>query len=342
MCDRVISGTYYRAADNNIYCEKCWKSNHVCSMCGKLVKSIVTVDGHEICASCYAKIDVCDYCGKPLIGSYTQYAGLSLRICPECEKTLPRCQGCGIPVKSPVKSGSAILCERCAQKVVHCHSCGEPLLQDYGFFEGNKDLKYCLNCMKLYPRCDDCGAPIGRDGTTLDDGRHLCSDCRHAAYFDPALVTPIKERVFAFVRSSMGMPVTHDIDFSLRDRKYLNNKTSDIHGDLNGLFYRRGDDYYIYVLYGLREKDLICVIAHEITHAWEAENCSDDMELIDQEGFAQWVAYKALNYFSLADFANLMKEGDTVYSTGLVKMLELEKKSGASGVFYYMKHWKKQ
>ena len=212
------------------------------------------------------------------------------------------------------------------------------LLQDYSFFEDDKTLKYCLSCTKRYPRCDDCGAPIGPDGTTLDDSRHLCPECRRIAYFEPGLVTPIKQKVFVFVTTAMGMPINHEIKFSLEDRNFLNKKATQIHGDLNGLFYRKGDDYNIYVLYGLREKDLITVIAHEMAHAWQAENCPDDIELEDQEGFAQWVAYKALNYYSLDNFSRLMVYGDTVYTKGLVKILEIEKKSGARGVFDYMKH----
>ncbi len=67
--------------------------------------------------------------------------------------------------------------------------------------------------------------------------------------------------------------------------------------DINGLFYRKNDDFNVYVLYGLRKKDLIWVLAHEITHAWQAENCSDRLTTEEREGFAQWVAYHtALNF----------------------------------------------
>jgi hypothetical protein len=336
MCGDIISGNYYVAADGSKYCESCWRKNFVCDICGKLVKSVVKLDDHNFCASCYAKLDVCDYCGNPLVGAFTQYQGLDLKVCPDCDKNLPRCQGCGIPVKNPIVKGQILLCERCAAKVDHCHSCGDPLLKDYSFFEGNQALKFCLSCTRNYPRCDDCGAPIGPNGTTLADNRHLCPDCSRVAYFQPGLVTPIKERVFNFVKNNMKMTIKHDIAFSLEDRNFLNSKATDIHGDLNGLFHRKGEDFSIYVLYGLREKDLITVIAHEIAHVWQSENCSDNMALEDQEGFAQWVAYKALCYYSMVDFARLMTEGDTVYSTGLVKMLEIENKNGASGVFSFM------
>jgi hypothetical protein len=131
----------------------------------------------------------------------------------------------------------------------------------------------------------------------------------------------------------MNMPVERDIDFSLQDKDFLKKKARGIHGDLNGLFYQRADNFYIYVLYGLRDKDYISVIAHEYCHAWQAENCPDDMPLEVQEGFAQWVAYKTLIHFGHQQFAELMKFGDNVYAQGLNKMLKIEKARGPQAVF---------
>jgi hypothetical protein len=129
------------------------------------------------------------------------------------------------------------------------------------------------------------------------------------------------------------MPIDHVVNFSLEDRNFLKKKANGIHGDLNGLFYQKGDKFYIYVLYGLREKDLISVLAHEIGHAWQAENGPQNASLEDQEGFAQWVAYKALIHFGYPEFAKLLEEGDSVYSKGLNKMLKLEINGGTPAVF---------
>ena len=338
LCGKEIAGTYYKSGDGKTYCEQCWRSNSVCSLCGRLTRSAVTVDGRKICPACYSELDVCSYCSKPLVGTYTQYPTLNIKICQQCEQTLSRCSNCGIPVKEPISFGNTILCERCIKKVERCTSCGEPLLQDYSFFEGNNTLKYCFACISKYPRCDNCGAPSGANGTALDDGRHLCPECRKVAIFDAGLIDPIRQKVAAFVSQNLGMNIKHDIKFLIKDRKFLQEKAADIdlHGDLNGLFYRKGNDYYIYILYGLREKDMISVIAHEIAHAWQAENSPDNMQLEDQEGFSQWVAFKALKHFALDDFAALMTEGDSVYARGLLKMLKLEKVRGSSGVFEYI------
>lgn len=265
------------------------------------------------------------------------YPRLGLKICAQCEREKPRCEKCGVPTNDPIEIGGVILCERCAPKVERCRSCGKPLLDDYTFFEGNKSFKYCSNCVVKYPRCDDCGAPIGPDGVTLDDGRHLCPDCRRVAYFQPGLVESIRQKVQPFVTGNMGMPVKHNLNFSLKGQDFLKQKAKDIHGDINGLFYRKGNEFDIYLLYGLREKDLISVIAHELSHAWQAENCPKDILLENQEGFAQWVAYKALKAFGHDDFANLMTEGDNIYARGLTRMLRLEANGGPKAVFDFIK-----
>ncbi|HBZ00457.1 MAG TPA: hypothetical protein DEO84_03950 [candidate division Zixibacteria bacterium] len=333
LCGRDISGTYFKSTSGEVYCESCWKSHSVCSQCGKLVLSTIAVNGANLCRDCYARMERCSLCGEPLVGNYTQYLKLGLKVCSKCEREKPRCQKCSVPMNEAIKIGDIVLCQRCAEKTERCHCCGEPLLSNYTFFEGNQAAKYCDKCTARYPRCEDCGAPSGPYGTKLDDGRYLCPDCRRIAYFEPGMVTSIKQKVQSFINYNMGMTINHQFDFSLQGQDFIKRKAKDIHGDINGLFYRRGDDFSIYVLYGLREKDLIRVIAHEISHAWQAENCPKDMSLEDQEGFAQWVAYKALKYFNNDDFAALLTHGDDAYARGLSMMLDIESKGGPKAVF---------
>jgi hypothetical protein len=338
MCGRGITGTYYKSSSGEIYCESCWKSHPVCAQCGKLSQSVIDVNGAKLCRDCYARLERCSICGEPLVGNYTQYPKLGLKVCSKCEREKPRCQKCGVPLSDPVKIGGAVLCQRCANKTERCHCCGEALLENFTFFDGDNSVKYCNKCIARYPRCEDCGAPSGPNATRLDDGRYLCPDCRRVAYFDLGLVTSIKKKVQLFVTGNMGMTINHNVNFSLEDRDFIKQKAKNIHGDINGLFYRRGDEFDIYVLYGLREKDLISVIAHETSHAWQAENCSNDLPLEDQEGFAQWVANKALKFFNYGDFANLMADGNDPYARGLTKMLKVESRGGAKAVFDSIKN----
>jgi hypothetical protein len=332
LCGRAITGTYYKS-NGNTYCESCWSSHTICSQCGKLVQSAINVDGRKLCSDCYARLERCSICGQPLTANYTQYPKLGLKVCSKCERDKPHCQKCGVPMAEPNNVGGVNLCQRCAGKTERCHCCGEALLDNYTFFEGNSSVKYCDKCVAKYPRCEDCGAPSGPDATKLNDARYLCPDCRRVAYFDEGLVTSIKTKVQSFVFGNMGMTVNHQVSFSLKGQDFIKQKAKNIHGDINGLFYRKGDEFDIYVLYGLREKDLISVISHETAHAWEAENCSDDLALEDQEGFAQWVAYKALMFFGHDDFAKLTTEGNDMYAKGLTRMLRIESRGGQKAVF---------
>ena len=267
-----------------------------------IILSFILISLIFLSQSTYAALR-CSLCGKDIVGKYMAYPELGLNICEQCQNTKPHCEKCDIPVNKLIMVGGHGFCGRCAPTIEVCHSCGEAIMGEYTFFEGNESLKYCMKCTDKYPRCADCGAPSGPYGTRLDDGRYLCPDCRRIAIFEPGLITPIKQKIRAFLENNMGMPVNHDVTYSLENQIFMKQKSKGIQGDLNGLFYYKGDEYDIYIVYGLRERDLLSVLAHEMTHAWEAENCNDKLPLEEQEGFAQWVAYKALIHFSLDDFA---------------------------------------
>lgn len=280
----------------------------------------------------------CDLCGKAISGSYNFYPDVGINVCSQCAQSKPKCDSCQRPVNEPIRVGLTRLCERCAATVERCHSCGTALLRDYNYFEGNETLKYCSGCVARYPICANCGAPSGSQATKLDDGRYLCPECRSVALFEPGLVTPIKKQVISYLDGRLGIRIEHSIKYSLQDKDFLKMKAKNTHGDLNALFYRKGDDYNIYVLYGLRKKDLIGAIAHEITHAWQAENCGSNLRHEDQEGFAQWAAYHTLLYFDYEQFAMNLRSGTSDYASGLRKMLEIEKHAGSKAVFDYIKN----
>jgi len=132
------------------------------------------------------------------------------------------------------------------------------------------------------------------------------------------------------------MKIKHKIKYTLQGQDFIKQKSEGISGDINGLFYRLNDTFEIYILYGLRKKDLYQVIPHEVAHAWVAENCPHNMSLEDAEGFAQWVAYHAMGNFGYRNFRETLLVGNTVYASGLRKMLKIEKRKGIQGVFDYV------
>jgi hypothetical protein len=230
------------------------------------------------------------------------------------------------------------LCDGCALKAERCYSCGDALLDSYRYFESDRSRKYCERCVSRYESCADCGAPSGPRGSGLDDGRCLCPDCRMEAIFDLSLITSIKLDVLEYLSKGLKMSVEHKIAYSIQDKPFLERKSEGLSKDINGLFYRSGHDFDIYVLYGLRKKDLIWVLAHEITHAWQAENCTDRLSIEDREGFAQWVAFRAALNSGYSQYAENMRSGESIYSSGLNRMIELEQHQGINAVFDYIKN----
>jgi len=337
LCKKEITGKYIAGPDNTTYCWDCYTKYSSCSSCGKLFKSLIDADGKKFCRSCYAKLEKCDICGEALAGNYMMYPELRMNICEKCEKTCPRCEACNRPAKKLTRVGDVMLCDYCASRVNRCYSCGDALLGDYKYFEGDESRKFCEKCVSLYDRCADCGAPSGPRGQRLDDGRYLCPDCRKNAIFDPALITPIKADVLDFISKALAMNVSHNVTFAVQDKNFLETKSKGKSEDINGLFYRKGDDFNVYVLYGLRKKDLIWVLAHEITHAWQSENCSERLSTEEREGFAQWVAYKSVINFGYREYAENMRKGESIYSSGLNRMIDLEKNGGPAAVFHFIK-----
>ena len=337
ICGSTIAGKYYISSRQQVVCVECNAKYPACSGCGLVAKSAMSVDGIAYCRECYLKLPQCDICNSRITGGYNHYPDIGVDVCSTCERYSPRCDNCKRPSKDLTEVGRSNLCQLCTVKADRCRNCGNALLRDFSYFEGNKTIKYCAACVSKYPACADCGAPSGPEGTLLDDNRHLCRDCAVVALFDPALVTPIKNTVIGYMANIMGMTVSHEITYYLKGKDFLDSKSKQNHKDLNGLFYRVGDDYNIYILYGLREKDMIWVIAHEISHAWQAENTSGNLEPEDLEGFAQWVAYNALKYSRYDTFAEILTNGNTAYSKGLRKMIEIEKNNGFKGVFEYIK-----
>lgn len=92
-----------------------------------------------------------------------------------------------------------------------------------------------------------------------------------------------------------------------------------------GLFVRRGRKRMVYVEYGLPQILMIQVIAHELAHAWQGENCPLLRDPLFREGFAEWVAYRALLALGAVKKAALMTQRTDLYGQGLQMMLALER-----------------
>lgn len=336
LCGKPIEGSYIQYDNGECYCSDCQKRYKHCERCGRPSASLVFVDNKKICGDCLAKSSHCGICGKPIIGKYTKYPEINLIVCERCMATVPKCDFCGRPDKNLRDVGDKKICNDCIKKADLCFICGQPIIGQYGIFEGKNDRKYCQKCIAKYPKCSSCGAPVGLSGIDLDDGRHLCSRCYAAGLFRADQVSAVKAEVLNYLSSHLDMNVSHKITYTLQGEDFIKEKSHGLSGDLNGLFYRKGDKFDIYVLYGLRRNDLYQVLAHEIAHAWMSENAKHERSLEESEGFAQWVAYHFLGHRGLQEQQRMLLIGDDVYASGLRKMLQIEKERGQRGVLDYV------
>lgn len=102
-----------------------------------------------------------------------------------------------------------------------------------------------------------------------------------------------------------------------------------------GLFIRQGRRRVMAILAGLPQILFIQTVAHEWAHAWQGENCPLLRDPLIREGFAEWVAYRALKALGAAKKAALMEQRTGLYGDGLRAMLRLEAEQGAAGVFAF-------
>ena len=226
----------------------------------------------------------------------------------------------------------------------HCHLCGRRLWGRGWVYtaegaSGEQSIVVCRRCHQSAPRCDGCGVPVGDNHVALPDGRRICPRCHQTAIYDQARGQELFGRVAGVVAGQLGLGLNVGADFTLVDHQHLQRLAAEGDGASDadparvvGLFARKGHKRVMYLLSGLPQILLIQVAAHEWAHAWQGENCPLLRDPLVREGFAEWVAYKALQALGAVKKMALMEQQDGLYGDGLRKMLALERRDGVAGV----------
>ena len=230
----------------------------------------------------------------------------------------------------------------------HCHICGRRLRGGGWVYapgsaeDDHQSIVVCRRCQETAPRCDVCDIPMGPNHAHLPDGRRVCAHCHQTAIYDPIQAQALFEHVARVVTDQLGLRLNVGTDFTLVDDQHLQRlatETSlipyDGQGKVVGLFIRKGRRRTIYILSGLPQILLIQTIAHEWAHAWQGENCPLLQNILVREGFAEWAAYKTLQTMGATKKMTLMEQQNGLYGKGLRQMLELERRSGVSGVLAF-------
>lgn len=189
-----------------------------------------------------------------------------------------------------------------------CQLCGQPF-DDLVYLAEDKvadeKLWACGTCVKVPHRCFACSLPVVKDRSALSDGRDYC-----ARDFQRAVIA--NDEIFALVQETQ-----QQLGELFRDQLKLPVEKTDIRPvdrvTIESLFARPGNDfrcpnilgYYqtveengerrhdISLLAGLTATGTRAVYAHELAHAWIADNVPSDRALgrDAKEGFCEWIAY---------------------------------------------------
>jgi hypothetical protein len=265
-----------------------------------------------------------------------------------------------------------LLCGSCARAVNHCASCNEPILEVWYRFEellpAPEPRHFCASCVRDKPRCDLCRAPIGPRSVTLTDGQYRCGLCATDLVIGEPAIRLIYTDAIEAMTAIIGAPLRHAPPLEVVSRRRMGeirrtfahdagqtagrmpaapspnghgthgaqaaDKTATVR-HLLGFYVRSQGKPVIYIEAGLTRGLLLGTLAHELGHAWQAEQLGSGASALDpliSEGFAEWVAYTTLLARSLRTLAARARERQDDYGRGLNRFLELERLRGRPAV----------
>jgi hypothetical protein len=341
FCNSHIFGRYkvYEKRGLRI-CEACFEQLPKCSFCQIAMKYFEELDGRKVCYDCLKKLKRCTLCGTIIIGRYWVHEMDEEKcFCESCYNNSNRCALCDIPLKGNYeKIFDKFLCLRCFLEVPKCDLCRAPILSiswQYGRGEG----RFCDKCHKERSHCEVCGVPVGERHFTLSDGRIICIKCHSTSVTDIDEANSILRGVAHFLREHLSMYVNHSSSLQLVSRDELQRAKGGYikSKHLMGLFKKVGNKFNIYILYGLPKSLTSAVLAHEYSHAWQAENCPANQGVKLREGFAEWVSYKVLSHFGYKKEVEQMERRVDVYGEGFKFIRKMEMERGIQYVFNFVK-----
>lgn len=144
------------------------------------------------------------------------------------------------------------------------------------------------------------------------------------------VATSVQRLLASFFSMTLRTPVR----FSLVSGQKLDELyAGEYRGAQIGLYRHKGGVHEIYIIDGKNNDIVTGVVAHELTHAWQNENCPPGQQRVLSEGLASWIQYKIYQKIGAYILSQRMLEtADPVYGVGFKRMLEWEDKLGERGV----------
>ena len=328
QCNLKIQQTYIEYNDN-VYHPACYEATaDRCAVCNVILSgSVIAIEGKQYHKSCYedSVAEHCGVCEKPILSAIIEYEGGHYH--EECyiNSVLPRCA-----------------------------VCDEPLREEYRVdYWGNNTHKRHED---EYSPCESCGRLISDrltgGGVTIDDDRRICGICFSTAIFDDVETKVLAKKV-SYDLAYYGIKIDmNDIPVILTDPQELARLTGRI-GESNelglaksekitraGNVINRSDS--VYAIYGLPERVLEGVLAHEMMHVWMAHNAKEKPSQAVVEGvsnYASFLIYNSRND-SMARMLidNLQADPDSIYGDGYRQVSKFVEQSGLKELLDGLKH----
>ena len=305
----------------------------------QITGSYITVEGYHY----HPEHFLCKKCGKPIEGSYQKLFDDFYH--PGCyeEETAIKCAVC-----DQVINGESITKDfkfyhpECYRKFIlpKCSICLEPLDGEYQIdVYGNKF--HPMHSVAL-DKCEACGriicSQLTNGGRYYQDGRHICNLCYDKAVFNQNDINVLFVKVMNKL-IEMGINLNkNNISINIVDKNELKRISGmEIFSQLEGFCNSESMTEYlnkikkktlfnhkVYVLSGLPAVNLEAVIAHELMHAWTAENTLNNQPLNVKEGSCNFIAYQYLFYSTDSEvkylLMNMDKNPDPIYGVGFLKI----------------------
>jgi hypothetical protein len=238
----------------------------------------------------------------------------------------------------------------------HCAICGAEFTDKVYIFTDkvtDQKARVCPDCATVKEFCFLCGLPVKHDFTHLPDGRFICArDIRTAVVNDDdarQVCTEVRDALDHLFSRFLSFPATN-LSTAIVDRV-----------NLHELFKMPGRDYTcpnvlgyistktnrgvirhsISLLGALPRAELKAVCAHELTHAWQAENVPPARKATlghdANEGFCELIAYMLMDSQSETDQLKSIRRN--AYTRGQIDLfIEAEQRFGFNQIVDWMKY----
>ena len=328
ICGRRLVGRYFQYDTGLIVCAACDDQSARCARCNvPLTRHDVasaTPGRARLCRSCQGQVSHCAACNEPIIHEWYTFGEIvpsaERRFCPRCVQGRPRCDLCHAPTSAPpiLLSHGQYRCALCASDMVLQESAIRATYVDavVAFQRATRSNLRAIPPLHVVGRL-----AMNEARRRFIYERDYERDAKRGQLTPPP---PMLSGPTKFIRQAgPGAHPQDPTDSEAAARHTL------------GFFVRSHGETAIYIEMGLTRGLLLGTLAHELSHAWQAEQLSPHaphLEPLIEEGFAEWVAYHALLNRGLTTLTERATKRDDLYGRGLRHFLTIERTRGLAGV----------